>query len=217
MEPGDVYDVNMSSPTYHHGNLRPALIQAARELLADGRGSDPSLREVARKAGVSHAAPYRHFDNFADLREEVGAAVMRDLAAAIRAAARRAGDDPEKALKAAATAYFRYQLSHPGEARQFIERNHADIPADSPALAAGEDALVALGEILYRGQQAGVFVDADIELLVKTCWALVHGVHMFVTIGKYERVTPAKASQLVEPHLDLLLSGIRRAPSTTDH
>ncbi|WP_163573387.1 TetR-like C-terminal domain-containing protein [Fodinicola feengrottensis] len=113
------------------------------------------------------------------------------------------------ALRAAATAYLRYQLSHPGEAKQFIERNHADIPADSPALAAGEDALVALGEILYRGQQSGVFVDTDIELLVKTCWALVHGVHMFVTIGKYERVSPAKASQLVDPHLDLLLSGIR--------
>jgi hypothetical protein len=103
----------------------------------------------------------------------------------------------------------RYQLSHPGEARQFIERNHADIPADSPALAAGEDCLVALAEILYRGQQAGVFVNADIEQLVKTCWALVHGVHMFVTIGKFENASPAKASQLVDPHVDLLLSGIR--------
>ncbi|GAA1694959.1 hypothetical protein GCM10009765_50250 [Fodinicola feengrottensis] len=199
----------MAPEGYHHGNLRPALVQAARELLADGRDSDPSLREVARRAGVSHAAPYRHFGNFAALREEVAAAVMRDLAAAIRSAGRRAGDHPEMALRAAATAYLRYQLSHPGEAKQFIERNHADIPADSPALAAGEDALVALGEILYRGQQSGVFVDTDIELLVKTCWALVHGVHMFVTIGKYERVSPAKASQLVDPHLDLLLSGIR--------
>lgn len=201
----------MPASTYHHGNLRAALIQAARELLADGRDSDPSLREVARKAGVSHAAPYRHFANFEDLREEVAAEVMRDLAAAIRTSARKAGDDPEKALRAATTAYVRYQLTHPGEAKQFIERNYADVPADSPALAAGTDALVALGEILHNGQQAGVFVDADIELLVRTCWALVHGLHMFITMGKLERVSPNKAGQLVEPYLDLLLTGIRKA------
>ncbi|WP_163506236.1 TetR/AcrR family transcriptional regulator [Fodinicola acaciae] len=201
----------MPTSTYHHGNLRAALIQAARELLADGRDSDPSLREVARKAGVSHAAPYRHFASFEELREEVAAAVMRDLATSIRAAAKKSGDDPEKALRAAAAAYVRYQLTHPGEAKQFIERNYADVPPDSPALAAGTDALTALGEILHGGQQAGVFVDAEIDVLVKTCWALVHGLHMFVTMGKLERVSPNKASQLIEPYLDLLLSGISKS------
>jgi len=46
---------------YHHGDLRNALIQAGLELLAEGGAQKLDLRKVARRAGVSHAAPYRHF------------------------------------------------------------------------------------------------------------------------------------------------------------
>lgn len=57
----------MSRATYHHGSLRQALIDGAREILAE-RGHDQfSLNEVARRAGVSTAAPYRHFESKDDL------------------------------------------------------------------------------------------------------------------------------------------------------
>jgi AcrR family transcriptional regulator len=76
--------------TYHHGDLRPALLRAAGELLEKHGVESLSLREAARRAGVSHNAPYRHFPNrssllaalaaegFAALREEIGRQAERD-------------------------------------------------------------------------------------------------------------------------------------------
>src|ERR1043165_3372099 len=72
---------------YHHGDLRNALLDAARSILEEESLANLSLRAVARRAGVSHAAPYRHFPNhesllaelategFAELREEIGSVV----------------------------------------------------------------------------------------------------------------------------------------------
>ncbi len=77
---------NVRIRSYHHGDLRNALLQAARNILEDEGLGALSLRAVARKAGVSHAAPYRHFPNheallvelamegFAELRDEIAAA-----------------------------------------------------------------------------------------------------------------------------------------------
>ena len=53
--------MSTSKATYHHGDLRAALVRAAMELLEEGGEADLSLRAVARRAGVSAAAPYRHY------------------------------------------------------------------------------------------------------------------------------------------------------------
>src|SRR5258707_9128128 len=63
---------------YHHGDLRRALIEAALSLVAERRGADLSIREVARRAGVSYAAPYHHFaDKSALLAAVAGGGVLR--------------------------------------------------------------------------------------------------------------------------------------------
>ena len=93
---------------YHHGDLRAALIEASFDLLAQGGLRRFSVAAVARRLGVSSAAPYRHFPDRNHLLSAVSAAAARDLRAAITAAADAAGSDPAARLAAVAGAYVRY-------------------------------------------------------------------------------------------------------------
>ncbi|MET8147804.1 TetR/AcrR family transcriptional regulator [Actinoplanes sp. NPDC049668] len=93
---------------YHHGDLRAALIDTSFALLAEQGLERFSVAAVARRLGVSSAAPYRHFPDRIHLLGAVSAAAARDLRAAIAAAAEAAGPDPADRLAAAAGAYVRY-------------------------------------------------------------------------------------------------------------
>ena len=90
---------------YHHGDLRRALVHAAAELLREGGQDALTLRAVARRSGVSHSAPYRHFSDRAALLSAVAAHAFADLVACIHAAP----PSPE----AAATEIVRFALDAP--------------------------------------------------------------------------------------------------------
>ncbi|WP_436532499.1 TetR/AcrR family transcriptional regulator [Actinoplanes sp. HUAS TT8] len=96
---------------YHHGDLRAALITASFELLAEVGLRRFSVAAVARRAGVSSAAPYRHFPDRDHLLAAVSAAAARDLRAAVLAAADEAGPEPAARLASLAGAYFRFVVS----------------------------------------------------------------------------------------------------------
>jgi AcrR family transcriptional regulator len=97
---------------YHHGDLRAALVQAGRQLLAEGGIAGFSVARAARRVAVSPAAPYRHFPD----REALLAAVVQDaaeqLTRALTAAADAAGPDGADRFCAAAGAYTRHVLAH---------------------------------------------------------------------------------------------------------
>src|SRR3954466_6600193 len=105
--------------TYHHGNLRPALVEAAVRL-AQSRGPDGVvLREVARQTGVSHNAAYRHFADRDELLAEVGQEAMRQLAGAMTAELETV-EEPQPLsralarLRATGRAYVHFALNEPG-------------------------------------------------------------------------------------------------------
>src|SRR5713101_5210209 len=93
---------------YHHGDLRYALIQAGLELLSEGGAAALELRKVARRAGVSHAAPYRHFADKQTLVAAINEEGFRRLAERIRSTLREAPDDPFEQLQAIARAYVQF-------------------------------------------------------------------------------------------------------------
>ena len=93
---------------YHHGDLRTALIGAGFELLAECGLQRFSVAALARRLGVSSAAPYRHFTDRNHLLSALSAAAAGDLRAAVAAAAEAAGDDPGARLAAVAGAYVRH-------------------------------------------------------------------------------------------------------------
>jgi AcrR family transcriptional regulator len=101
---------NRSGGSYHHGNLRGALVEGALDLLAAGGLNGFSVAAAARHVGVSSAAPYRHFPDRESLLAAVAAAAARQLTELVRAAAERAGDDPVERLAATAGAYARFVI-----------------------------------------------------------------------------------------------------------
>jgi|JI10StandDraft_1071094.scaffolds.fasta_scaffold143996_2 AcrR family transcriptional regulator len=99
---------------YHHGDLRDALLAAAEAALAEMPVEDVSLREIARRAGVSHAAPKHHFSSLGALLGEVAAMGFERFVAALDEAANRGSDQsPAARMQAMARAYLRFAMANP--------------------------------------------------------------------------------------------------------
>ncbi len=160
---------------YHHGDLRRALVAAATAQLDRAGPLGVTLRGAAREAGVSQAAPYRHFASkealLAAVAESAFAGLRRACEAATRATATR---DPAARLDAVATAYVRFALGHPARYRlMWAPRPRGrDYPGlQSAAGAAG----FALGEVLAASSgPAETSGDRFVERLF-VVWSLLHG------------------------------------------
>ena len=98
--------------TYHHGNLREALLERAVEVIGEQGVEGVSLRALARDLGVSHGAPARHFKSKADLLAGIAIEGYRQMTEAILAAAAAAGDDPVLRLRAIARAAIHWARDH---------------------------------------------------------------------------------------------------------
>ena len=152
---------------YHHGDLRNALLDAARGILEDESLANLSLRAVARRAGVSHAAPYRHFPNHEALLVELAVEGFLELRGEIVTAARAPAPEADRIAKIGA-AYMRFAAKRPGLARLMFGPQLPN--RDSfPKLAEAADAIgIEIGEALH---------DNALGLAV---WAAVHGLAMLI-------------------------------------
>lgn len=159
---------------YHHGDLRDALIRAADELLAERGLEGFTLRETARRAGVSPAAPSHHFGGTAGLLTEVAALGWAELARRL-AIAGDTGSTAER-LKAQGAAYVRFAVEFPG--RFHLMFRHDMLLRDQPSLdrATGEawNALERTVRAL-RGQKEGEELDAEGEAMLIGIWSTAHG------------------------------------------
>src|ERR1700721_436416 len=97
---------------YHHGNLRKTLLQGALQAISELGPAAFTLREVARRAGVSHNAPYRHFRDKDSLLAAVAAQGFRELTRAMREAADRHSKALDK-LKQSGLAYVAFAIRRP--------------------------------------------------------------------------------------------------------
>jgi AcrR family transcriptional regulator len=157
----------MSRPTYHHGDLRAAILTEAARLVSE-RGPDRvSLRELAREAGVSHAAPAHHFTDRRGLFTALAAQGFELLAAALAESRPRFLD--------AALAYVRFAIEHPGHYRVMFDKSLVD-PSnrDLAAAQAAAGAELSRGVASLPDQQA----KADPAGAELAAWSLVHGFSM---------------------------------------
>ncbi|HEY0107727.1 MAG TPA: TetR/AcrR family transcriptional regulator [Rhizomicrobium sp.] len=152
---------------YHHGDLRNALLEAARQILEEKSLSDLSLRAVARRAGVSHAAPYRHFANHEALLVELATEGFVELRAELAGAAQSGGGESDRIARIGA-AYMRFVVRRPELASLMFG---AQLPNRDafPDLGSAADAVASeIGSALH---------DAALGLAV---WASVHGLAMLI-------------------------------------
>jgi AcrR family transcriptional regulator len=172
---------------YHHGNLRAALIRAGLDLLAEAGAPGLSLREVARRAGVSHNAPYRHFADKEAMLAAIAEEGFLQLTSALEEAALQRPDDPVGQLAETAWAYVRFGVEHP----QHFDVMFTSILGERTRYArlqiAESRALGVLVAILAAGQRDGAVRSGQPRQLALAAWALVHGLTLLVGEGQLER------------------------------
>jgi AcrR family transcriptional regulator len=192
-----------SKATYHHGDLRAALVRAAIELLEESGETELSLRAVARRAGVSPAAPYRHYADREALVSAVAAVGYRELAERL-AAAHPSPSTPEQ-LASVAIAYVQFALERPALFRiMFGEPCDRDNDERVAATAAVSQYLRAIVE--------RTFPQADTEALATAVWALVHGLAFLHLDGKLDASTPSVVAARITAAIDALMAGTNIGP-----
>lgn len=190
--------MSRSAGTYHHGNLQVALEDAALELLETTSAAKISLREVARRAGVSHNAPYHHFGDRAALLSALGVRGMAALLAAQEDAVAAATGTVAK-VQALGLAYVRHAASHPQAFALVFDPDYCAAGTPSaemaPLIARNEDLLGGLVADLV--QEPG-YEGRDPAALAAALWSTVHGMAQLIVLGHL----PAEAA---EPALTALV------------
>jgi AcrR family transcriptional regulator len=200
---------------YHHGDLRRVLIDTALKLVSEEQDWTFSLRELARRAGVSHHAPYNHFADKLDLLAAAAAVGFGRLRDGLRAA--MVGiDDPKGLLVAIARAYVRLGLENPALYRLMFGPALSEAgSADRPPVAklAGAEARAVLEEVILRGARAGAFAASpddpqDSALTALAVWSATHGLTMLAI----DKVPPPDLSvdDMIEWLLRMVVAGVRK-------
>ncbi|MFI8962134.1 TetR/AcrR family transcriptional regulator [Streptomyces sp. NPDC053493] len=201
--------------TYHHGDLRNALICAAVDLATEGGPERVVLREAARRVGVSPTAAYRHFEGRGELLAAVRDHARRALADSMeRAAARTPGaDDPARAAEARLAAlcrgYVAFAVEQPGLYRSAFGARGADTEADTAgvevrAFTLLTDALAAVAATARPPRTARPAAEA-------AAWSAVHGLSLLLLEGPLRRLPAQRRDDVVESTLAMVVSGTRAA------
>jgi AcrR family transcriptional regulator len=203
---------------YHHGNLRAALIDTAVELARVEGPDGVVLREVARRAGVSHNAAYRHFSDREQLLSEVAAVgmaalaqSMRERVAAIRT--RDAGKRSRRRLREVGTAYVEFAVSEPGLFRvAFAAALPAEVlgvaDSDGDQVEKSADPYALLNDALDELVAAGQVTPERRVGSELACWAAVHGFAVLHTDGPLRDATAEERRASLEHMLDVVEAGL---------
>ncbi len=192
--------------SYHHGNLREALLQVAFDLV-DSQGVEGlSMRALARETGVSSAAPFRHFADKQLLLKAVAEKASEELQQKLDEAARDR-DDALTQFRAMTVAYVRFAAEHPN-----LFRLVQSTPSVSGAFLGevNDERRLKLIALIYEGQNAGLIPDADPELIALSSEALTHGLARMI-VDRHPRVrdlSSEDARKLALAATQLLQSGI---------
>lgn len=171
---------------YHHGDLQHEILCAARQLLEENSIASLSLRAVAKKVGVSHTAPYRHFKDKESLLAGIATIGFDELASQISEAVKLHPGDPAGQLQEAGYRYMKLVMDKP----QCVQLMFGKVlPCDDTypdLMASGDFAFDGLKDIIEQGQSLGVFKTGDVELMALTAWSTIHGFSQLFSTGHVE-------------------------------
>ena len=200
---------------YHHGDLRRVLIDAALGLVEEGGADGVSVREAARRAGVSPGAPFRHFPSRVALMTAVAEEAQRRFRAEIDAAlAEVPAGDPLARFRAFGLAYLRWAMRNPthfeiiSSGRFFDHDQAAELSRDNAEL------IGTIERTLADAFAQGTLRSPDLKRVQIAGRALVYGFARMKIDGHFPRwgVAEAEAERTAEAILDLFIEGIAKHP-----
>jgi AcrR family transcriptional regulator len=165
----------MPAKKYHHGDLKNALIKAGVEILSKEGVGGLSLRKVAKRAGVSHSAPYAHFKDRQSLIAAISTEGFRQLYNELDAAVSAHADDPKEQLVEAAWAYIQFAMNNTDTFKIMFSgvlEKEKDYPAFVEISGKTFERVV---EVVRICQDAGILRSAPSELVAVSVWSQVHG------------------------------------------
>lgn len=189
---------------YHHGNLKSVLLLAAFKLIEKIGVEHFTLREVARKAGVSHNAPYRHFPSKESLLAALATESFRQLQESLRKAIGQSSE-PAVQLRDAAIAYLRFALKNPSRFNIMFHSTF-DREAYPDYVAAYTSLLGLLAELVEQHRDLAIPTEVAGELV----WASIHGIAELGLAGRLRHGLQPELEQLADAILPALLAGLRK-------
>jgi AcrR family transcriptional regulator len=192
-------------PPYHHGDLRAALLAAAERSLREHGADQLSLRELAREAGVSHAAPRRHFPDRQALLDALAEAGFARLDARLREAHAGAGEDFAARLHATAAAFLRFATEDAALLELMFANKHREGAHRLVEAAAAPFGL--LHDLIAQGQAQGVLEPGEPQRAGIVLFATLQGI---ATLFNGSLVPAALLDGIVETAVDQFIRGSRR-------
>jgi AcrR family transcriptional regulator len=193
----------VKSATYHHGDLRAALVDAGIELL-EAEGLDAvTVRAAARKVGVSHAAPARHFPTATSFLAAIATIGYRRLGAALADAA--VGLDAVAGFRNMGRAYVSFAVADPHWYRAIFDASLADKAEHAELQEASADAFDILRNAIAATINAGAVRNDDVEFLALTVWSTVHGL---ATLIIDDQLKPKGYTDPTEQLIDAVLTAL---------
>lgn len=192
--------------SYHHGNLREALIAAARDLLAERGPEGFTLIDAARRAGVSPAAPYRHFRDKDALLAAVAVEGFRDFGTR-QAGALKGAPDPISAFRAMGLAYLAFAREEPGAYAAMFMAHQGSPPAGSDGQPVGDTGFEMLMQGLKRTIGDPPPPGLDPMKLACQVWALSHGVAMLAMRDQLQKGFGVNPQEILLEGVERLVAG----------
>ncbi|MGJ4927018.1 TetR/AcrR family transcriptional regulator [Bradyrhizobium sp. HKCCYLS2038] len=195
---------------YHHGNLKEALLQAALDLIAQKGAAGFTFADAARMAGVSPAAPYRHFRDRDELLSSIAQRGFEQFEAQLSAAWDDGRPDTVTAFERVGKAYLAFARSEPAFYSAMFE---SGVPADSTPglLAAGERAF---GVIRAAAERLAALAPAGVPrppamMMALHIWSMAHGIaSLFARGDAARRKLPMSPEELLEAEVLIYLRGL---------
>jgi AcrR family transcriptional regulator len=208
----------LAEKPYHHGDLRRALVDAAFELVGEAGAEAVSVREAARRAGVSPGAPFRHFESRDALLAAVAEEAQRRFRAEIdKALAKAPADDPLQQFRYLGRAYLDWAIRNPTHFEVISSRRLFE-HEKSAAVTRDNNEVVGLTERILKDARArGQLGLSDLKQVLISARALVYGFARMAIDGHFPRwgVAAGEVDRMADAVLDLFISGIARRPGHT--